>query len=174
MELTRSEQAILKYLATNSGTSLYESQIAKYAKTSTGSTNQSLKKLFKRGMVSLEKKGNMNFYSANIENPLVKQFKISQTIAGINSLLNKLKPATKRIVLFGSCAEGIDTIDSDIDLAVISQDEQAARKIIKKEKKLSREIQALLFTTNDFMALAKADKPLYERIQKGIILWRHD
>jgi predicted nucleotidyltransferase len=174
MELTKSEQAILKYLATNSGTSLYESQIAKHAKTSTGATNESLKKLLKKDMVSLEKKGNMNFYSANIENPLVKQFKISQTIASLSGLINKLKPVAKRIVLFGSCAEGIDTIDSDIDLAAISQDEQAARKIIKKGKKLSREIQALLFTTNDFMSLAKTDKPLYERIQKGIILWRHD
>jgi predicted nucleotidyltransferase/competence protein ComGC len=173
MNFTKSEQAILKYLGMNSGESLYESQIAQYAKTSAGSTNQSLKKLLKKGMVLLEKKGNMNFYTINIDNPLVKQFKISQTIASLNGLINKLKLVAKRIILFGSCAEGIDSQNSDIDLAIISHDEQAARKIVKKEK-VSKEIQALIFTTSDFMALDKNDKPLYERIQKGITLWRQE
>ena len=173
MDFTKSEQAILKYLGTNSGELLYESQIAKYAKISVGSTNQSLKKLLKKGMVSLEKKGNMNFYSINIDNPLVKQFKVTQTVAILNGLINKLKPIAKRIILFGSCAEGIDSQSSDIDLAIVSQDEQAARKIVKKEK-MAKEIQALIFTTSDFMALNKNDKPLYERIQKGITLWRQD
>jgi predicted nucleotidyltransferase len=173
MDFTKSEQSILKYLGTNSGELLYESQIAKYTKISAGSTNQSLKKLLKKGMVSLEKKGNMNFYSINIDNPLVKQFKVTQTVTILNGLINKLKPIAKRIILFGSCAEGIDSQSSDIDLAIVSQDEQTARKIVKKEK-LSKEIQALIFTDSDFMALEKNDKPLYERIQKGITLWRQD
>jgi predicted nucleotidyltransferase len=173
MQLTKSEQAILKYLGDNSGILLYESQIAKKAKISTGSTNESLKKLLKKGMVLLEKKGNMNFYTINMDNPLVKQFKISQTITNLNGLIDKLKLVTKRIMLFGSCAEGIDTNDSDIDLAIISQDEHAARKIVKKQK-TEKQIQALIFSANDFLSLSKNDKPLYERIQKGIILWRHD
>lgn len=173
MELTKSEQAILKYLAVYSGETLYESEIAKNGQVSAGATNQSLKKLLKKGMVSLEKKGNMNFYNLNLDNPLVRQFKVSQTIADLGNLIDRLKPVTKRIVLFGSCADGTDTQDSDIDLAIVSQEEQVARKIIKKEK-IEKEIQALIFTTNDFVALAEKDKPLYERVQKGIILWRHD
>lgn len=173
MELTKSEQVILKYLGVYSGDALYESQIARDAKISAGSTNQSLKKLLKKDMVSLEKKGNMNFYSINIDNPLVKQFKISQTIANLKSLIDKLKPVTKRIILFGSCAEGTDTQYSDIDIAIISQEEQEVRKIVKKEK-IDEDIQSLIFTAKDFSVLAKKDKPLYERIQKGIILWRRD
>ena len=173
MELTRSEQTVLRCLAVYSGEALYESQIAKNSKVSTGATNQSLKKLLKRNMVLLEKKGNMNFYSLNIDNPLVRQFKISQTIALLNSLIHRLKSLAKIIILFGSCAEGADTQDSDIDIVVVSQSEQEARKIVKKEK-ITREIQALIFTTSDFMRLAENDKPLYERIQKGIVLWRRD
>ncbi|MBU3933169.1 MAG: nucleotidyltransferase domain-containing protein [Candidatus Omnitrophica bacterium] len=173
MELTKSEQIILKYLASHTGETLYESEIAKNTQISVGSTNQSLKELLKKEMVSLAKKGNMNFYSLNLDNPLAKQFKITETVTELNGLIGKLKPLTKRIILFGSCAEGVDTQNSDIDLAIVSQEEQAVRKIVKKEK-ITREIQALIFKLNDFLALSEKGKPLYERIQKGIVLWRVD
>lgn len=173
MELTKSEQSILRCLATHSGEALYESQITKNSKVSAGSANQSLKNLLKINMVLLEKKGNMNFYSLNLDNPIVRQFKISQTIGSIVGFVNKLRSIAKIIILFGSCAEGTDTQDSDIDIVVVSQDEQEVRKIIKKEK-IKREVQALIFTASDFIRLAENDKPLYERIQKGIVLWRRD
>jgi predicted nucleotidyltransferase len=173
MELTRSEQIILKFFATHSGGTLYESEIAKSIQISVGSANQSLKELSKKEMVSLEKRGNMNFYSLNLDNPLVRQFKITQTISELNGLINKLKPLTKRIILFGSCAEGLDTENSDIDMAIVSQEEQEVRKLIKQQK-TTKEIQSLIFNSKDFLALPDKDKPLYERIQKGIILWRAD
>ena len=173
MELTKSEQIILKYFATHSGATLYESEIAKNTKVSIGSTNQSLKGLLKKEMVCLEKKGNMNFYSLNLDDLLVRQFKVTQTIAELNGLITKLKPLSKRAILFGSCAEGIDTQNSDIDLAIVSQEEENVRKLIKKQR-IAREIQVLIFKSNDFLALAEKDKPLYERIQKGIVLWRAD
>lgn len=173
MELTRSEQIILKFLATHSGATLYESEIAKSIQISVGSANQSLKELSKKEMVSLEKRGNMNFYSLNLDNPLVRQFKITQTISELNGLINKLKPISKRVILFGSCAEGIDTENSDIDMAIVSREEQEARRLIKQQK-TAREIQSLIFNSKDFLALPDKDKPLYERIQKGIILWKAD
>src|SRR3989338_4938761 len=173
MELTRSEQIILKFFAAHSGATLYESEIAKSIQISVGSANQSLKELSKKEMVSLEKRGNMNFYSLNLDNPLVRQFKITQTISELNGLINKLKPMTKRIILFGSCAEGLDTENSDIDMAIVSQEEQGVRRLIKQQK-TTREIQALIFNPKDFMALQDTDRPLYERIQKGNILWRTD
>ena len=173
MELTKSEQIILRYFATHSGATLYESEIAKNTKVSVGSTNQSLKELLKKEMVCLEKRGNMNFYSLNLDNPLVRQSKVTQTIAELNGLISKLKPLTKRVILFGSRAEGIDTENSDIDLAIVSQEEDDVRRLIKKQK-IAREIQLLIFKSNDFLALSEKDKALYERIQNGIVLWRTD
>jgi predicted nucleotidyltransferase len=173
MELTKSEQIILKFLSRHTGETLYESEIAKSAFISVGSANQCLKELRNKEMVTLEKKGNMNFYSLNLENPLVRQFKITQVISQLNGLIVKLKSLTDKIILFGSCAEGVDTQDSDIDLAIISDEEDKARKLIKSQK-IDREIQALIFPQNEFMALKEKDKPLYERIQKGIVLWRKE
>lgn len=173
MELSKSQQIILKYLSKHSGENLYESEIAKKAFISAGSANQCLKELHKQDMVRLSKKGSMNFYSLNLDNPLVRQFKITQTISELNGLIGKLKPFTAKIILFGSCAEGIDTPDSDIDLAIISADEDKVRKLIKSQR-IDREIQALIFAQNEFMSLPDKDKPLYERIQKGIVLWRKE
>lgn len=173
MELTKSEQIILKYLSEHSGETLYESEIAKSAFISVGSANQCLKELLKKDMVALSKKGNMNFYSLNLENPLVRQFRITQLIAELNGLIGKLKPLTNRIILFGSCAEGLDTSESDIDLAIISSEQDKVRKLIKNHK-IKREIQVLFFGLSEFMALEEKDKPLYERIQKGIVLWRQE
>lgn len=171
MELTKSEQIVLKYLARHSGETLYESEIAKNALISVGSANQCLKDLLDEDMVTLTKKGNMNFYNLNLENPLVRQFKITQVISQLNGLIGKLKPLTNKVILFGSCAEGLDIQDSDIDLAIVSNEEDKIRKLVRSQK-LDREIQALIFSPIDFSLLEDKDKPLYERIQKGVILWK--
>ena len=171
MELTKSEQSILKYLATHSGDPLYESQIAKITEISVGSTNQSLKELAKQKMVICTKKGNMNFYSINLENPLIRQFKITQVVSHLNGLIGKLKLLTDKIILFGSCAEGIDTEESDIDLAIVSNEEDKVRKLINSQK-IKRKIQTLIFKPLEFSLLEEKDKPLYQRIQRGNVLWR--
>lgn len=173
MELLKSEQIILKFLSKHSGDTFYESEIAKNAFISVGSANQCLKELHNKEMVALQKKGNMNFYSLNLENPLVRQFKITQVISELSVLIGKLKTLTNKIILFGSCAQGIDTADSDIDLAIISSEEERARRLIKSHR-IEREIQALIFTQVEFMALQQKDRPLSERIQKGIVLWRKE
>jgi len=171
MRLTKSEHVILDYLAIHAGETFYESQISRQTGISTGSTNQTLKSLLKRNMVSLFKKGKMNFYSVNLESPLIKQFKITQTVSELNGLIERLEQLTKRIILFGSCAEGVDTQESDIDLAIVSDEEEKVRHIIKKAK-ASREIQCLIFNSKEFLLLDTNDKPLFERIKHGIVMWR--
>ncbi|MFH1360499.1 MAG: nucleotidyltransferase domain-containing protein [Candidatus Omnitrophota bacterium] len=171
MQLTKSEQRILQYLSSHSEEALYESQIASGAHISAGSTNQTLKGLLKKELLCLSKKGRMNFYSLNYDHPLVRQYKVMQTITEINGLINRLRPLTSRVILFGSCAEGIDSPNSDIDLVIVSSRADEARRLIKRQK-TKREIQPLIFDTGEFIALERKDRPLYERIQKGIILWK--
>lgn len=173
MELSKSEQLVLKYLIRRPNQSLYESEIAKKVSISTGSANQSLKSLLKKDIVKLEKKGNMNFYILNLENPFVKQYKITQTIAELDGLINKLKPLAKRIILFGSCAEGADTQDSDIDIVIVSDSKEEVRGILG-DNESNKKIQTLIVNTSEFYSLEDKEKPLYERIQKGILLWRSE
>jgi predicted nucleotidyltransferase len=39
----------------------------------------------------------------------------------INTLIQRLKETSSRIILFGSCATGEDTADSDIDIFIETQ-----------------------------------------------------
>ena len=49
-------------------------------------------------------------------NPSIKNFKIFMTINELTPLANTLKETTEKIILFGSCATGKDTSESDMDL----------------------------------------------------------
>lgn len=173
MQLTKSEQVILKYLSDNCDEALYESEIAKNAYISVGSANQTLKALYKKDMVVLSKKGNMNFYKLDLGNPLVRQFKITQTISEINGLVNRLKPIVSRIILFGSCATGEDTKKSDIDIFVVSSDKAEILNRIASYRS-RRKIQYIIKSHQEYIQLDKKDSTLYEQVQKGILLWEKE
>jgi len=72
------------------------------------------------GLLSREKQGRMLFYRANMDNPVVRQLKILLTLFQLDDLIKQAKPFSDRIILFGSCAEGTDVKESDIDLLLLT------------------------------------------------------
>ena len=160
---SRTEMKLLVFISTKDG-ELYERQIAKGSKISVGAVNKILKEFEKLGLVKKTKKGRMLFYSRNDESPLLRQFKVFITINGLIPVIEMLSPLAKRIVLFGSCAEGRNGEKSDIDLLMISKDKEAIRRILDEYPK----IQAIVLNSIEYAELQKKDKPLYDRIQHGI------
>jgi hypothetical protein len=67
---------------------------------------------------------------ADDHHPFVRPFKVLNTVAQLEPLLQALRPLTRQITLFGSCAEGIDTADSDVDLFILTSDRSQVMKII--------------------------------------------
>lgn len=51
-----------------------------------------------------------------MKNFLLREFKILITLLEIDPFILHLKEISSKIILFGSCAAGEDTIDSDIDI----------------------------------------------------------
>ena len=70
------------------------------------------------------------------------------------------------IILFGSCAKGEMTKESDIDICIIC-DEPKDFSVAKYEEFLGREIQLFVYTKNDFRKLSKE---LCNNILNGIVL----
>ena len=107
-------------------------------------------------------------YYANIENPQYKFYKKNHIIFKINKtgLIEFIQKQTlsSSIVLFGSCAKGVFTEKSDIDLFVESKESKVDIK--KYEKKLNRKIN-LLFESN----INNLSKELRNNIVNGIILF---
>ena len=167
---TASTQTILAFLCQNPQQSFYSGEIAEKASLSKGGTNQSLRELAHQGVLKTEKKGHMTFYSADLSSPSVRQFKILQNVAMLESIVYKLRPFADRVVLFGSCAKGEDTQESDIDLLVVSRDKDHIRSLIP-ETKAKRKIQLLLKTPQEYVILNSKEKVFSEEISRGIVLW---
>jgi predicted nucleotidyltransferase len=91
------------------------------------------------------------------------------TTTELNQLITDLKKITEKIILFGSCATGDDTSESDIDLFILTQDTKKVNDYLKKER-LERTIQAVVVNAPGLVKLREKDKAFYQEINKGIVL----
>ena len=170
MNITPLGMAILTFLARNPEQEFYMRELAKSIKKSIGGTHKVLRSLHTMGFVIEKKSGKNIYYRVNTANPSVKNFKIFMTTTELNPLINELKKTAEKIILFGSCATGEDTSDSDIDLFILTQDAQKVNEYLKK-KHLERKIQAVVVNAAGLVKLKEKDKAFYQEINKGMVLW---
>lgn len=106
-------------------------------------------------------------YYANRDNPYFRFLKKIDTIKNIKEkgLLDHLNDSClpDAIILFGSASKGEDTIESDIDVCIVSKEKKIT--LCKYEKQLNRKIN--VFFCKDFNKLSKE---LKNNIINGIIL----
>lgn len=164
---SKTELKVLNFILENDE-EMYEREIAKKAKVSAGSGNSILKRFAKEGFVQRRKLGKMTLYKRNDYSSRVRQLKISIVVGFLEKeIIDKVKPFVRQITLFGSCAEGKNTKESDIDLFILSNEKDKVFGIVHKFSKIS----PLIVNSLEYTNLREKDKPLYERINKGIILW---
>ncbi len=163
---------ILVVLAENPDKEFYQREIAKLAGISIGATSEKMRKLSEDSLVDVRKSGRMMFYRYDLRDPLARQFKIMLNINDIHDLVKELSSYARRVILFGSCAEGTNVKDSDIDLLVLSDDPKKTKKTSSIYGiRIGKKISPIVVNANEFLQLRSRDKPLYERINKGIVLW---
>lgn len=171
--LTPASLTILRFLSDDPIRDFYQREIARATKVSVGATNQILRTLAEKEILTREKRGKMFFYKYNIQNPVARQLKILFNINDLNDLIKKIRDQCKRIILFGSCAEGSNVKASDVDLFILTNEKDPVKKAINRhEKRINKKISAILVNANEFVRLRSRDKPLRERIMKGIVLWQ--
>ena len=166
---------ILHFLLTNPMEQFHEREIVRRTGVSVGAVNQILRRLHEAGLVEKDRRGRTNLYKANLKSPVARQFKILFNVLTLNDLINKIKQISERIVLFGSCAEGTDVKDSDIDLFVLTLDtETVQHEVAVYEQKIDGRLSPIIINSNELAKMKKRDKPLYERIFRGITLWARE
>ena len=173
--LTPTALNVLYFLLSNPMKQFHEREIVRQTEVSVGAINQILKKLHKAGLVERDRRGRMNFYRANLKNPVARQFKVLFNVSALDDLVDQIKQTSERVVLFGSCAEGTDVEESDIDLFVLSSDVEVVQsKISKYEQMFDRRISPIVVDSRGFAKIKSKDKSLYERISRGIRLWERE
>jgi len=175
MKFNSSVWEVLFYFFSHPYKEVYLRELARKANVSIFSAKQAVDELVREKILLERKNGNMRYIRANMESLFFKQLKIAFSIkkieeSGLIYYLVENVPAISSIVLFGSIAKGEDDENSDVDLLIIGK----KRKIdlSKFEKKIGREIRAIVMKWSEWREYIKKDRALYrEIITNGIVLY---
>lgn len=172
---TGAKEKILNFLLDDPEGNFYLTQIAQGTAVADSTTQHVLENQISDDFLTKEKVGNLSYYRLNTDNPLVKQAKITRTLQEIAPLVECLWEFSQKIILFGSCAIGEDTRQSDIDLFVLTGEKDEVRGVISRFKS-RRKIQAIIKNYLEFSETREKDNYFYEEINKGRVLWeaKHD
>ena len=163
-------QKILWFFLTRPLDDFLENEIQLATKLSRSGVNYGLRDLSETDYISRNKRGKSYFYQLNRSNLVVKQLKIIETLIQIGAIVDKIKPLSTKIILFGSSSRGEDTSDSDVDLLIVSRSKSNLLEKIKQAKTL-RKIETIIYTNIELLEKKKTDPIFYEQVNKGIVLW---
>jgi len=168
---SKNNQKVLAFLCDHPNDSFYSNQIAELINLSKGGVNQTLRLLAKEHLLLSEKKGKMTFYQVDTSSSIIRQFKVFHTILSLNPLVKILQLHAEKIILFGSCAEGTNTEESDIDLSVVSTHKSDVNKVFARFN-INQKIQLILKSPQEYVSLEKKEPIFFAEIEKGIPLWQ--
>lgn len=171
--LSTAAQKVWDFLCRHPQEAFFSAEVAHRTILSKGGVNQILRQMAKQGLLQTEKKGRMIFYRVDSKSPLIKQFKVFRNVTLAEELTKKIKPFSEKIVLFGSCAKGEDTPESDVDIFVVGREKDKLRGMVAAHRE-GRTIQWILKTPEEFIVLDKKEPVFYEEIQRGIVLWEKE
>ena len=147
--------------------SLYEKEAALAAGVSLGAANSHLASLVQEGLVTVERKGKMKFYSLNRENPSVRHLKVAWNLS--RPVLSQVKKVARahglRAYLFGKKALGRDT-GQVFDILFLGSVERGIlkQKIRSLEQSAGVKINMAQFTLPDWES--RADPELRDLFEK--------
>jgi DNA-binding MarR family transcriptional regulator len=161
----------LIFLGRHPRNSYYVRELSRLLSISTGSASAQLRRLQEAGLITSEQKGRTLLFRAAISHPVVREAKIFATLLELSSLVSADVSPVLRMILFGSCAVGEDSAESDIDLYIESTDRPVIKALLARaESGLSRKISPIIVSPDEALQLRTRDRPLFERIQAGKIL----
>jgi predicted nucleotidyltransferase len=171
--ITPTVVAVLELFVREPLQQFHEREVVRRTDVSKGSANKILRLLADIGVLRRERKGRMVFYGLDLRDPFARQFKVLENVYSLRTLTNRLRSHAKKVVLFGSCAQGTDVRSSDIDVFVLTGEKDLVReKISEFNKKSERRIAPIVVDSSEFVRLRRDDKALYENVERGIVLWQ--
>ena len=148
LKFTVLEQEIFSLLCKNVGKKLSQREIAKILNVSPTAVSKSVKRLLEKNLAKVDKIRNINFVYLNRDEQKAIELKRVENLkqiylSGISDYLSTNLPGAT-IILFGSYAYGEDTVNSDIDIAIIGRKEKQL-EVEKYKRILNRTIHLLFF-----------------------------
>ena len=173
--VTTINQKVLSLLAKYSDQEFYEREVARELGISTGSANRALNELYSTGAVKRRREGKMYFYSIESSNAALSEFKKMVNLMLIEPLVEKLKKLSSRLILYGSCALGMDNSESDMDLFVVANSKEAVSNVISgftfPKGFENIHIQSVIKAPVELLEAGESERTFMEEVERGIVLW---
>jgi len=161
---------VLDFLLQHPDAELNDTEISAEVRTAKKSAvNVALRRLAELGLVTRTPRGKMNFNRLT-DNAVTEELRITSNLIALSALVERLKPVSDRIVLFGSRADGTHTSESDFDLLIVASDEKAVLKAIKKDVR-AEAIQPLIKAPDEMLSFDADEPALSLEVKKGKVLW---
>jgi predicted nucleotidyltransferase len=160
--------AVVRYILNHPTSKTHLREIARQTNYSPAGARKALKNLLKLGFVTETPGRAITLYAANTKSPLWLPLKrttnmLSLYDAGLIEQLVDEYEEPQAIILFGSYARGDDTEKSDIDIAIVTDNEHEPDLTIQ-EKRLGHKINIITFQPKT------AEKEFLNNIANGTVL----
>jgi DNA-binding MarR family transcriptional regulator len=153
----------------------YGSEISKKVRISIGQTSKILGELLSAGIVEKKRKGKTELYNLTEMSPELRLFKAMNTVLNIAPLVQHLKPMCRLVMLYGSCANGLNVEESDLDLLVVSSNREkvldTVARFSPKERYGYTEIKSVIKTPAEWAGMETKDPVYFAEVQKGLVLY---
>jgi len=173
--ISTANQKVLSLLVKFSDQEFYEREVARKLGISAGSANRALNELYSDGAITRKRKGKMYFYSIDSSNAIITKFKKIVNLMLIEPLVEELKKISSRILLYGSCALGTDTSESDLDLFIVSKSKKDVSNVISgftfPRGFENIHIQPVIKTPVELLEAGESERTFMEEVERGIVLW---
>ncbi|MFH0763209.1 MAG: nucleotidyltransferase domain-containing protein [Candidatus Omnitrophota bacterium] len=161
---------VLSYLVQHPGKEFLNSEVQKATLASRAGAYLALRELVRQGLVSQERRGRLIFYRIVYDDVAIKQFKILKNVFALRAIISKLKPSSRKVVLYGSYSRGENDPSSDIDLFMLSKDPIATKDTLSSIR-TKQKIQAVVKTSSEFANFKESEKVFMQEVERGIVLW---
>jgi Nucleotidyltransferase domain. len=150
---------------------MYVREIARTTEENINAVRRELAILEGIGLLKSERRGNLKYYGVNKKMPIYNE--LARIILKTEGVVKKLQESLSEIgvevaFIYGSFASGKAGVDSDIYILIIGaiDEDNLILKIRDVEKKLSREINYVLFTAKEFEMRRKSKDPFVFNVLK--------
>ncbi len=174
---SKTRVALLSQLMMNPDQSFYIRELSRDMRIPYSMLYKEVKNLVSLGVISENKRGKVTLVSVNKKLPYLAELKgLMAKTAGLVTMLRDSFSEIEGIkfaLVYGSFASGDQTESSDIDLLIIGdmKEESVLKPISQVEKRIDRDINYVLWNSNEFHKRAKGKHHLLtDIIKKPIIM----
>ncbi len=175
---SRTRKSVLCELVRAADSGIHIRELARRTGLDASGVQRELKNLASAGIVAERISGNQKYYAMNADCPVYSDLKmlILKTVGLTDVIREALGQIQRKInfaFLYGSIAEGTYDSESDVDLMIIGNAafNEVVDAIMEAESAIGREINATVYTLNEFRQELTGGSRFINHVLKGKLIF---